>query len=393
MRRFASLLTLGVLLLAGSAPAQELGEPIDTALQRARSEQAAAEAQAAKLEQVALQARGEADRLRAEQAAASQAIEAAEARITAADAQFRLVSAALQARRQLLAREQQPVASLLAGLAVMAQRPPLLALADRGGTDEFVKVRVLLDATLPVIRQRTAALSSQVKQGERLEQAVVLARNELAGSRRDLMARKQRFAALEQKALQTALASGSQALGVGDVALAAGENVDALQRGEANSRGVRAIAAVLAAEPAAPPRPAPPEGPLPRTPFIYELPVSAPVIDGLGSVNESGVRSRGITLQTGRGVEITAPAAGFVRFSGPFRDFDGVIIIDHGGGWMSLLLNVASPLKPGAHVGPGQPLGRALGPIGVELSQNGRQMSPALIAGSSQSLSKGGKGG
>src|SRR3954467_5419446 len=119
MRPFASLLILGPLLLAGSAPAQDLGEPLDTALRRARTEQASAEAEAAKLEQAASAARGDAERLRAQQAAAGQAIEAAEARITAADVQFRLVSASLEARRQRLAQEQQPVASLLAGLAVM----------------------------------------------------------------------------------------------------------------------------------------------------------------------------------------------------------------------------------------------------------------------------------
>jgi septal ring factor EnvC (AmiA/AmiB activator) len=215
----------------------------------------------------------------------------------------------------------------------------------------------------------------------------------LAGSRRDLVARRQRFAALEQKALHAALASGGQALGAGDVALAAGENIEALQRSEANNRGVRAIAGALASAPPAPARPTPGEGPNPKALFAYELPASAPVIDGLGSVNESGVRSRGLTLQTWRGAEVTAPAAGTVRFSGPFRDYDGVLIIDHGGGWMSLLLNVASTLKPGARISLGQPLGRALGPLGVELSQNGRRISPALIAGSSQNLSKRGKGG
>jgi septal ring factor EnvC (AmiA/AmiB activator) len=90
---------------------------------------------------------------------------------------------------------------------------------------------------------------------------------------------------------------------------------------------------------------------------------------------------------------VLAPADGLVRFSGPFREYDGVLIIDHGKGWMSVLLNVASAAKVGANVRGGESLGRALGPLGVELSQNGRRWSPALIAGSSQSLSKSGKGG
>ena len=84
---------------------------------------------------------------------------------------------------------------------------------------------------------------------------------------------------------------------------------------------------------------------------------------------------------------------GTIRFAGPFRDYDGVLIIDHGGGWMSLLVNVSSELKQGDKVRLGQPLGRALGPLQVELSQNGRRISPALIAGSSQNLSKNPKGG
>ena len=49
--------------------------------------------------------------------------------------------------------------------------------------------------------------------------------------------------------------------------------------------------------------------------------------------------------------------------------------------------------KPGTKVRIGESLGRALGPIGVELSQNGRQVSPALIAGSSETLSNTAKGG
>jgi len=50
-------------------------------------------------------------------------------------------------------------------------------------------------------------------------------------------------------------------------------------------------------------------------------------------------------------------------------------------------------LHAGDRVALGQPVGRALGPLQVELSQNGRRRSPAIIAGSSQSLSKIAKGG
>jgi septal ring factor EnvC (AmiA/AmiB activator) len=380
-------------LLASSALAQQAGEPLDAALKAAQAEQAAAEAEAAKLDRSAAQARSEADRLHAEQAAAAQAIEAAEARISAANASLQLVSAFIAAHQQQLAAEQRPVSSLLAGLATMARRPPLLVLADRGGTDELVEVRLLLDATLPVIRSRTLRLSAQLEHGQQLRKAALDARTELARSRDNLAERRQRFAALEQKAMQRALASGGQALGVSDVAIAAGENVERLRGEQSAGQSIRVVAGQLASEDPAPPSPFAPEGNAPRPPFAYQLPAAAPVTEGLAAVNSSGVRSRGVTLATSRGSAVIAPADGTIRFAGPFRDYDGVLIIDHGGGWLTLIVNLGSPLHVGDRVRLGQEIGRALGPLQVELSQNGRRISPALIAGSSQNLSKGPKGG
>ena len=382
------------LLAAGSAPLPTSQMPLDSEIRQARAEQAAAEAQTARLESAASQARDEAGRLHAQQEAAAQAIEAAEARISASDAQFRLASAYVAEHRRKLAQEQRPIASLLAGLATMAERPPLLALADQGGPDELVKVRILLDSTLPVIRARTASLSSQVAEGERLEGSALAARKELAESRRLLVGRRQQFASLEQRASEEALASSGRALETGDVAISAGEDVQRLRGSQSSRSDALRLGSALAAAGAAPARPLNPEGPAVRVvPFDYRLPASAAVTEGLGSVNESGVQSRGLTLATLRGTPLAAPAAGVVRYSGPFRDYDGILIIDHGGGWLTLIVNVASSLSPGTKVHLGDPIGRALGPLQVELSQNGRRISPALIAGSSASLSKDPKGG
>jgi septal ring factor EnvC (AmiA/AmiB activator) len=391
MFRIAPLMVGLPLLAAASAPLPSL--PRDGELAQARAEQRAAEAEVGRLEKAASQARDQATRLRAQQEAAAQAIDAAEARISASDEQLRLAVAYVASHRRELAVQQRPIASLLAGLATMAERPPLLALADRSGTDELVKVRILLDSTLPVIRRRTAKLSAQLAQGQRLEQAVRIARTELTRSRQELTDRRERFASLERRSVEQALASGSRALGAGDVAIAVGEDVERLRGAEAGNRNALRLAAALAAADSAPPRPfAPEQGRGMQVPFAYRLPAEARVIEGLGAVNASGIQSRGLTLATVRGTQLVAPAAGTVRFSGPFRDYDGIVILDHGNGWMTLVVNLASPLAPGATVRPGDSLGQALGRVQVEVSQNGRRVSPALIAGSSQTLSKGGKG-
>ncbi len=393
MRGLLPLLLVAPLLLAASAPVQLAAETVDAALARARSEASAADARARRLEQVASRARSDAARLGALQASAAEAIAAAEARISAADAQGRLIAANIAARRERLQEQQQPVASLLAGLVMMARRPPLLALAGDSSMEEFVRVRLLLDASLPVIRKRTAALSAELAEGRRLERAALAARQALAASRNELAGRQRQFAGLEARALRLAERSSGAALGAGDVALAVGEEVETLSGEAAGRRSALRLAAELAAIGPAPPRPVPPEGRAQVPPLAYQLPARARIVEGLGEISPSGVRSRGLTLATRRGVEVVAPAAGIVRFAGPFRDYDGIAIIEHGGGWMSLIVNVASTLRPGTRVAAGDRLGRALGPLGVELSHNGRHASPALIAGSSQTLSNRAKGG
>ena len=132
------------------------------------------------------------------------------------------------------------------------------------------------------------------------------------------------------------------------------------------------------------------DSPLAPTDFAYSLPVAAPLIDGLGSVDRAGIVSRGLSFATGHGAQIIVPADGTIAFAAPFRGEDGLVIIDHGGGWTSLLLGVASDRPRGTRVKRGEPLGRALGTVGVELRRGGVPVSPALIAASSVPLSNGG---
>lgn len=379
-------------LAAASGLSQPQGEPLDVAAARALAEARAAEAQTVKLQKVADAAKNEAERLRAKRVAATQAIEAAEARISAADANARLVGVLIAERHERLAKEQAPAAALLGGLALMAERPPLLAILDKGSTEELVRVRLILDSTLPAIRKRTAALRDELEKGRKLKTSAEMARRDLMQSRDTLAKRKQEFAELEADALELAAKRGGEALGAGDIALARGEAAEQLLSAAQTRREATSIANELARMSPPPPRPGSAAAGT-AAPLAYRLPADASVVEGLGSIASNGVRSRGLTLKTSHGAPVVVPASGIIRFAGPYRSYDGVVIIDHGGGWMSLLLGVSTQQKAGTRVSIGDPLGRALRPIGVELSRNGQHVSPALIAGSSRSLSKGRKEG
>ena len=390
MRAAALLLIAPLLLAAGSAPVQPPAETADAELVRARAEAEQATKRLASLEARAKRAGDEAERLHAEQLAAAGAIEEAEARISASNASLRLAQARVALAEQRLAKRRAPLAALLAGLATMGRQPPLLTLTDHGSVDEMVRVRALLDATMPIIERRSAALTAELAERRNLASAAATARGKLTRDRQQLAERQQRFAELEAKASARAARLSGEAFGATDRVLASGESLESAGSDAERLREGRKAASELVVLDFAPPRPMRGDSSLPPTDFAYTLPVAAPLLDGVGSVDRAGIVSRGLSFATTRGAAVMAPADGTIAFAAPFRGEDGLVIIDHGGRWTSLLLGVASDRPRGTRVKRGEPLGRALGPVGVELRRGGVPVSPALIAASSVPLSNGG---
>ena len=388
--RTSLLLGVALMITASSVRPQSAGASGDAALAHAQKEAAQAAKRLEILERQAAQAGDEAARLRAQQRAAAAAIEAAEAHISAADAQLRLANAKAARAERRLAERRAPLAALLAGLATMGRQPPILALADDGSVDEIVRVRALLDATMPVILRRTAALQAQLAERRNAASNVKRARMELARGRDDLGERKRKFAELEARASGRAATLASQAFGANDRVLASGETLESMRLESARRAEGRAAARDLLKLEFATPRPMRGDSAVAPIDFAYSLPLPSPVIEGLGSVNAAGIASRGVRFDAGRGVMVAAPADGTILFAAPYRSEDGVIIIDHGAGWTSVLLGVASDRPRGTKVRRGEPLGRALGPVSAELRRNGRPVSPAFIAASSTPLSNSG---
>jgi septal ring factor EnvC (AmiA/AmiB activator) len=376
-------------LLAASAPVAPQRPSADAALAQAQSEARAAAKRLEALEGQAAKAKSEADRLQAEQATAAAAIEEAEARISESDAKLRLAQAQAALAEQRLATRRAPLAALIAGLATMGRQPPLLTLADRGSVDELVRVKALLDATMPVIERRSAALRSELMERRRLASTANAARSELVQGRQELSRRQRKFAELEAKAADRAIRLAGEAFGAGDRVLASGETLTTASSDLAERRLALRNAAGVAGLGLAPARPIRGDAAMPAQDFAYSLPVTAALSDGLGTVSRSGIVSRGLRFDTPRGAAVIAPADGKVLFAAPYRGQDGVVIIEHDNGWTSLLLGVASDRPKGTSVKRGEYLGRALGPVGVELRRNGQPVSPALIAASSVPLSNG----
>lgn len=376
--RWIALAPLPLLALAGSSVA--LAPPGGTALAQARAEQVAAQREADRLTKAASEARGSAERLAAQRKAAAAELAAAEAAISAAAAELNLRRQAVAASERQLAERQAPVAALVAGLVNLGRRPPILAIADGQSVTELVRVRTLLDSTLPAIRARSAALRTELARNRALEGEARGAAAKLVEANRTRSAKQQRLAALEAEASRQAEQLGSSALSAGDRSIAAEERTAGLTSQSAQEAAARRMALELARLDGAQRRPFKPDSQAGRAPLTYRLPVEARVIDGTGSISASGIASRGITLASFRGSAIVMPADGTIAFAGPYGRHDGVVIIDHGKGWMTLLTGVRSDAQRGTRLAGGEPLGRALGPVTVELSINGRPVSAATTA-------------
>jgi hypothetical protein len=92
----------------------------------------------------------------------------------------------------------------------------------------------------------------------------------------------------------------------------------------------------------------------------------------------AGVRQK-LTPDRVHGISLEEPIAAF-------RDHDGIVVIEHDGGWTSLLIEMSPRVERGARVAAGDPIGRALGDLQLELRHDGQPVSAALIAGSSRLL-------
>ena len=115
----------------------------------------------------------------------------------------------------------------------------------------------------------------------------------------------------------------------------------------------------------------------PSAALDYILPVAGTIVAGFGEASSSGgMRAQGVTLATREGAQVVAPAAGRVAFAGRYKGYGRIAIIEHGGGWTTLVTNLAAVTPAvGDSVVQGAPLGvagRGTPRITVELRKDGQ---------------------
>ncbi len=122
-------------------------------------------------------------------------------------------------------------------------------------------------------------------------------------------------------------------------------------------------------------------------------PVAGAVIREFGAPDTYGGRAGGISIATRAKAQVTAPSDGWIAYSGPFRSYGQLLIIDAGDGYHVVLAGLESvTARVGQFVLAGEPVGQmgtlalasAVAPDGgpiqpvlyVEFRKNGRAIDP-----------------
>jgi murein hydrolase activator len=399
----AALGVLGIGLPAGSAQTSVMLIDPDQAqdeLVRATRESKAAAARAARLSREAEQANEAATRIASEAAALAAQVQQTEAEIEIARARYSIAQAKRAAISARLAQKQEPIARLAAALQTAARRPLALSALQPGSLKDVVHVRAVLGSAVPVLRQRTAALRGELAAGRAQESAAARSIEQLRSSEAELRDRRQQLAALEAKQRLASRSARGNALREEERALALAEQardldglVASLDRQASLRRELAALPGPIlrptdlaSAVPAEIPTAAPTQAaPTQKAALRLQLPVSGRTLAGFGTARESGQRNTGVTLAPVAGAQVVAPASGRVAFAGAYRGFGRIVIIEHDGGWTSLVTGLA---RVDVTIGQGLIAGSPIGvagkrgePVTIELRRDGSPVNPLQYIG------------
>ena len=382
-----------------AAQMQDL-EKVEAQIIRGREKQKVLEANSRRL---AL----EAAQLRRKMIEAARNAQEKEGLLTRLEIQLADLVAEAAARQRALATQRRRLAGTLGALARLSRNSPQALMFYPGSPTDMVRSALLLRVSVPRLGDRAATLSREVK-------SLTLVKRDIAGKLLKLR-RTGNELEIERAGLRVMLDRKNALRDENDVAHRNQQR--RMRRLAALANDIRELLARLKAPPAAPiPEPPPaaalratippvPDPPLERgapasvRSFPAYGPLTPPVASRLvGHYGEAlgfGNTSRGIRLETRPNAQVVTPFDGQIVFAGPFRNYGQILIIEHQGGYHTLLAGLARiDAEIGQWVLAGEPIG-AMDPsksakptLYVELRKNGQPINPTpWIAAGKQKVS------
>lgn len=289
----------------------------------------------------------------------------------------------LQKKKATLADKLFAEQETVGGLVTAAQRfnrtstPTLMAQSDPLDAARAARV---MKTMIPALHEKSATLRAEIAALEKLEQDIArqqatqkaaLAKiNSEEDKLSDLLAQRRKDlqqTEAERKANETEVARlAREAKNLEDL-------VEKIEKPRA--KPTMAAAATRTAGDTTPP----PTG-------TIHSPVPGTVRTAFGGVDDLGATSKGITYDARSNARVVTPLAGTVRFAGPFHKYKHILIIEHAGGYHSLIAGLGRvDTVVGAKLAAGEPVGTVdqsdadHHPVYYELRRNGTPINPQKI--------------
>lgn len=375
-------------------------ESLNRQIEQTRAKSRALEAEAQRLAD-------EINGLRQELITVAESAQQREALLSALEEQLVALEADLAARRKALTQRHGQLSGTLAALARLSEDPPQAVFLYPGTPQEAVRGALLLKSAVPALEGRArllrddlealaevrADIDAKIGELDRTDEALAQDRARLE----DLIARKrdlyQRTAATSQRTQRELQEMVEESRSLQDL----------VARLQAAEREADQAAAAARAKPAPPGGSEPRDGDAPAAnaaqqaalatrpaglrPFPDEGRITAPargtILRRYGESTGFGFNAKGLYVATRANARIVAPFDGKVIYAGPFRDLGRILIVEHDGGYHSVLAGFA---RIDAVVGQWVLAGE---PVGVMPAERIAQAGPKIATDGDGSVSDG----
>jgi septal ring factor EnvC (AmiA/AmiB activator) len=242
----------------------------------------------------------------------------------------------------------------------------------------------LLSYVTPVLDGRARALQSELNEIHGLRQEMALKRDDLTLALSHLASQNQRLAdlvtrksGLQQSTLAQTEATRQRLARLADQARNLQDLISRLEQTEAGSpteagdaaanepeagRVLESAGEVASLQPG--PDPAGMKKPASLPAFPEEMasltaPVSGQLVREFGATTETAGTMKGVEVETRPGAQVVATFDGQIVFEGPFRSYGQILIIEHPGGYHTILAGLDHvSVRVGQWLKAGEPIGR-----------------------------------
>ena len=297
--------------------------------------------------------------------------------------------------RRSLGSRRAVIAEVLAALQRLGRRPPPALLVSPEDALQSVRAAILLGAVLPDMKVEVDTLVADLAELVRVRSEIAAEREVLGRDLAALSDERTRMNVLVQerqrKQTETEKALDSERTRAVQLGRQADNLKDLIGRLEQEiASSARAAAAAQAATPKVDQKPDPkqtlaafkdPGRLAPAIAFAsakgaLPLPISGIKIRDFGAPDGLGGTEKGLSVASRTGAQVTAPCDGWVVYSGPFRSYGQLLILNAGGGYHVLLAGMERiSVDLGQFVLTGEP---------VAMMGGGPQSAAAIATGSSQ---------